>query len=239
MIANIYMRLLFLSIGLLLLASFVYQNTLDKLSLKMTAKTLHNGKYIATEGDVYYSVKEALLVTHFFKPIESITFSSSSDEFKIYNINDNSIILKRGADCSSENSFIYNFLNNKTQDMGLKLSGFKMVDSRIEDNLVISIWVPSANNSSEIREAELVQENYKPIFLGFYDDKKKPLQKIYYSNYQAINHIFLPLNITEFQYINQNDSLIIKRSYSDLKINENVDNTYLNFKIPNNARVIQ
>ena len=46
------------------------------------------------------------------------------------------------------------------------------------------------------------------------------------------------MNITEFQYI-QNDSIITKRSYSEPKLNDEVGNTYLNYKIPDNAKVVK
>jgi len=223
----------------LLFAGFVLFQPGRKISLNMTAKVLQNGKYIVTKGVVFYQVAGGLLVTHFISPYENLVITNSVGEYKIYNKEENTVTQSQGADYSSENSFIYYFLSGKTQSMGLRSLGFQLTDTKIEDNLVITTWLPPLNLSSLLSKVELAHENYQPIFLGFFDSNGKPKQKVYYSAYTKIGNYNIPMNITEFQYLAQGDSIITKRSYSDVKINEQVDDTYLSFKIPVNAKLIK
>ena len=223
----------------LLFAGFMLFQPVSKISLNMTAKVLQNGKYIVTKGEVFYQVAGGLLVTHFTSPYENLVITNARGEYKIYNKEANTVTQSQGADYSSENSFLYYFLSGKTQSMGLRSSGFQLIDTKIEDNLVITTWSPPFNLSSELSKVELVHENYQPIFLGFFDSNGKPKQKVFYSAYTKIGDYTIPLNITEFQYLAEGDSIITKRSYADVKINEQVDDTYLSFKIPVDAKLIK
>jgi outer membrane lipoprotein-sorting protein len=49
----------------------------------------------------------------------------------------------------------------------------------------------------------------------------------------------MPFTITEFEYLSPTDSVITKRIYSNLKTNAQVDDNYLNYKVPANAQVIR
>ena len=210
----------------------------EKLSMKLVAKSLNQGKSVSTSAVVYYQISGGLLVTHFISPIETVVITNSKGEMKIYNVKDNTVVQSQGLDYSSENSYFYFFLNGKTQDMGLKSMGFTLKDTKIESNLVVTTWKPNEDLASVTSKAELVIENYKPIFMSFSDNKGKVAQKIYFTKYQKIGDFNIPMNITEFQYA-KNDSVITKRSYSDPKLNQEVeDDTYLNYKIPANAKVI-
>ena len=90
-----------------------------------------------------------------------------------------------------------------------------------------------------VTKAEIVHEAGKPVYLAFYGNAKKPDQKIYYTNYNNISGISMPLNITEIEYNNATgDSTITRRLYSNPKTDMQVDNSMLNFKIPANAQII-
>jgi outer membrane lipoprotein-sorting protein len=121
--------------------------------------------------------------------------------------------------------------------MGLSSLGYKLKDTRIEGKLVISTWLAPTDRSMEIQKAEIVHENYLPIFMGFFDAKGNMVQKIYYTNYQNVSHLKMPFTITEIEFISAKDSTITRRTYSNLKVNENVDNTWFNYQIPVNAKI--
>ena len=211
----------------------------SQVSMKMTARILKDGKSITATGELYYKVSGGGMVTRFITPSEYLVMTNSNGEFSIYNNKDNTVTQAQGRDYSSENSFIYYFLKNKTQDMGLGMAGFRLKDTKFEDNLMITTWDPPGELSGSMTRAELVQENYRPIFMGFYNDKGKPIQKVYYSKYERVGDYSVPMSITELQYIGKGDSVITKRVYSDVKMNEQVDAKWLNFRIPNNAKVIK
>jgi beta-mannanase len=48
----------------------------------------------------------------------------------------------------------------------------------------------------------------------------------------------LPLKITEIAYQDKGDSTVTSKTYYNPKINKEVNATYLDFKIPANAKVV-
>ena len=64
------------------------------------------------------------------------------------------------------------------------------------------------------------------------------IQKTYYTNYQDVLYTKMPFTITEINYRAEGDSSISRKTYSNLKLNGNVTDYWLNYKIPENAEVI-
>lgn len=236
---------IFFRIALLLVCTLAFsayrlqQQKIDKLKLDLVSKTLYKGKSISLTSEVYYRNTGATMVTHFTSPQEKIVITNGNGEYKDYDFKNNTVTLMQGLDLSSKNSLFYSFLSGSISDMGLKGLGYRLSDTRIEQKMVITTWVPVGENSVKTKKAEIVHENYLPIFLGFYDMNDKPMHKSFYSNFQQVGSIKMPFTITEFEYVGTTDSIITKRTYSGLKTNAQVDDTYLNFKIPVNAKVIR
>ena len=224
---------------ILLASSFYFFSPVERISMKLVSKTLQNGKSITTQADVYYRVAGGLLVTHITAPIEYLVITNNKGEFKMYDIKANSVSQIQGFDFSSENSFIHDFLTGSTNDMGLKKLGFKLQSSKVEDNLIVTTWLPPMSGDPKVSRVELVHENYSPIYMSFYGKKNKPLSKIYYYNYKKTGDLNLPQVITEFQYHPNGDSSVSKKTYTDYLLNEQVDEKWLNYKIPENAKVVK
>jgi outer membrane lipoprotein-sorting protein len=214
------------------------QQKIDKISLDLISRALHNGKSVSVKSEVYYKSIGATMVTHFTSPKEKVVITNGNGEYKDYDFSNNTVTLMQGIDYSSKNSLFYNFLAGSTGDMGLKASGFRLSDTKIEKKMVITTWVPVGENSAKIQKAEIVHENYLPIYVAFYGPNNQPLQKSFYSNYQQVGSVKMPFTITEFEYMSPTDSIITKRVYSNLKINTQVDEKFLDFKIPSSAKVV-
>ena len=216
--------------------AFVPVNRVEQMQLNVTIQTLTKGEVITVKGNVYYRVANGLMVTRFTYPREIITITNAQGELKNYNVKDNSVMQLQGADFSSKQSFLYNFLSGRHLDMGLKEIGFSMTSSKIEDGLVVSKWnAPIMETSLGNTSIELVHENRLPIYMGVFI-KDSLISKTYYTNYQNINEIRIPFNITEISYINgKKDSLVTRKKYSNVLLNSPVDPTYLEFEIPANA----
>jgi len=227
-------KLFFLS--LLICFSVNAQMKIEKLKLEMVAKTLHNKKSIVIKSDVYYRVNGGLMVTKSNYPSEQITITNSNGEFKHFDFKTNTATVTQGLDLSSENSIFYNFLSGNINDMGLTKLGFKLKSTKADKKMIVTNWVSEDN--PELSKVELVHENSLPIFICFYDKNNKPLQKSFYSNYQFIGNLKMPLTITEFEYVGINDSVVSKKTYSNPKLNSEVEDTYFSFKIPSNAKFI-
>jgi len=232
-------KLIFILFSVTIFCSFLLLAHIQKMSMNMVAKSLHKGKSVVAKAEVYYQTTGGLMVTHFTSPIEQVVITNSKGEYKNYDVQNNTLVQSMGLDYSSKNSFFYFFLSGKTQDMGLTAFGYSLKDTRVEKEMVITTYLPPANSEIKLSKVEIVHENYAPIFMGFFDLKGKPVQKVFYSNYQETQGLRLPMSITEFEYLPDGDSVISKRTYSDIKINEQVNSAYLNYKIPVNAKLVK
>jgi outer membrane lipoprotein-sorting protein len=215
------------------------QQKLDKISLDLISKTLYQGKSVSLKSEVFYKSVGATMVTHFTSPKEKIVITNGNGEYKEYDFKNNTVTLLQGIDLSSKNSLFYSFLSGSIGDMGLKSLGYKLINTKVEQKMVITTWVPEGENSVKTKKAEIVHENYLPIYLAFYDINDKPMHKSFYSNFQQVGSVKMPFTITEFEYLSPTDSVITKRIYSNLKTNALVDDNYLNYKVPANAKVIR
>jgi hypothetical protein len=222
-------------------SSFVPQGTLSKIQLDMDMKSLHNNKVVSFKGKIYYRHANGQMVTRFTYPREIITITNAQGEFKNFNVKENTVTQIQGRDFSSKESFIYMFFSGRTRDMGLRDAGFKLSDTKIEDKMVITKWsAPVIDQEISGNSVELVHENFLPIYMGVYQNNMI-VSKVYYSDYQNIGGLGMPLRITEINYLNpeQTDSIIVRKQYSSPLINEQVDNAYLNFEIPKDAKLIK
>jgi outer membrane lipoprotein-sorting protein len=225
--------------SLAVIFSFTSFLPVEKMSMKLLSKSLQSGKSITTQAEVFYKVSGSVLITHITSPVEYLVVTNGKGEFKMYDVKQNTISQAQGTDFSSENSFIYDFLNGNTNDMGLKRIGFQLKSTKVEEDMVITSWIPPVELNSKMARAEVVHENYLPIYMAFYGKKNKLLSKIFYYNYKKTGEINLPTTITEFQYMPNGDSTITKRVYSEIKINELVDSKWFDYKIPDNAKMVK
>jgi hypothetical protein len=222
----------------ILASSFIPPAGIEMLSLDMTARTLYQGKSVTGTGTVFYKVQGNTLVTKMHTPIEQVVFTNGLGEYKSYDIKENTVTMLEGEDLSSRKSFIYQFLNGQTNDLGLRDLGFKMINTRFEDNIMVNEWQAPSDKQISTQKVEIAFENYLPIYMGFFNADGKAIQKTYYTNYQDVLYNKMPFTITEVSYIGEADSSITKRTYSNLQINDKVSGYWLNFEIPKNAEVI-
>ena len=211
----------------------------EKISVGMVSKMLAKGKYVTTKAVVYYNVVDGKMVTHINSPFEQIIIVDAKGELKTYDVSENLVSIERDKNISSKTSFFYSFFEGKIADMGLPDLNFKKGSTKREGNQLISEWKPKELMNKGLQKIITAHDNNLPIFIGFYNEQKKPMQKIYYTNYQTAGGLMLPFTITEIAYFNNSkDSIITRRIYSDLKINNEVELKYLNFVIPSNAKLI-
>lgn len=171
-------------------------------------------------------------------PLNRVVISTANGEMKNYDPTANSVIFSHGSEFSSKNSFIYSFLNGNITDMGLASDGYKIIDTRNEDGTIVNTWAAPTNRNVEADKVEIAFDNYLPIYMGFMNAGDEIFHKTYYTNYQNLSYIRMPFTITEITYISEADSSIVQRRYDNVKLNSAVDDTWLNFRIPEDAKVI-
>lgn len=224
------------SVAFLFLSSFYIRT--EAIGLKFRSRLLENKKYINVEGEVYFKKKGGVLTTHFVKPFENVTVVDANGDMNIYDFKDNTLMRSSSALNSSETSYFWHFLNGNYNDLGLAKTGYVIKTTKQEDGLLVTTWVPKAGFSTPIQSIEMVHEKSLPVYLGFAGARSKPLGKIFFSSYQTVGDVPIPMKITEISYKQKGDSVVTYKVYSDPKINTAVDVTYLDFKIPANAKVV-
>ncbi len=222
------------------LTSFLPQQQIERMSMQVVSKSLKKGQSVTTEAMVYYTSEDGgHMTTKTLKPFLSYMMINSKGELKIYDPKANTILIKPNSGISSQSSFMYFILNGHAGDMGLKAAGFSIADTRFENGMVITTWQPPSVLVGTMGKVELVHEKYLPVYMAYFDSKNEPLLKVFYSNYTKVKDASFPLSVTEFRFTSPVDSTIEKKVYSNIKTNEAVDDTQLNFKIPSNARSLQ
>ena len=78
-----------------------------------------------------------------------------------------------------------------------------------------------------------------PIYSSYHDNNNKVIRKIYYSNYYKSESFILPKKITEITFTSKTDSTIKRTIYSDIKEDDKVNTHYLNYEIPEDAKITE
>lgn len=211
----------------------------NRISLHMEVKRLYNKKVISLKADVYYKYIEGVMVTHYTYPQEYIYISCLKGEVKAYYPQTNEVIIQQNSIFSIENDVLYYFVNNKIFDLGLKELGFTLHHTRYEKSDMITTWHPPAELTKNLLKVEMVHENNLPIYSAYYNRKGKIVKKIYYSGFSNYGHFALPRNITEFEYLAKGDSIISRKTYTNIKTNDEANNSFFDFRIPKEAKIIK
>lgn len=210
----------------------------QKISVHMKSQALNNGTKVEQEANCYFEKNSGKFVMHYLPPNEFVKISNRKGELKMYFPETNKVSIKQNYYFSSENEFLYYFVNNLTEDLGLKREGFHLTSTSFEDGYTINTWKgPEALKS--IDRIEMVFEDIRPIYVEYIGTEGEAVKKIYYSEYYQGADFILPMNVTEITYPENQDSVIRRAIFSDLKTNDDVGNTFLNFSIPGDATITQ
>jgi outer membrane lipoprotein-sorting protein len=212
----------------------------EKISMDMNSRTLQHGQYVTIKGEVYYRTNGGRMVTHVTSPFEQVIITDAIGEMKTFDKQSNTVMLVRGDDYSSKESFIYQFLSGNINDMGLPELGLKIGSTKLEDGAVVNTWVLKQNGAKgAVQKVIVAHQNNLPVYMAFYKEKNVPVQKVYYTNYTRVGSTMMPMNFTEINFEKDGkDSVITRRLYSNLKLNHDVVDTYLDFAIPSSAKLI-
>ncbi len=232
------MKFFFLFASFFLLGTFSPKQV-AKISLHMDTKRVFAGKRLSVECDIFYKPAEGKLVMHYSVPENYILVSNKFGEAKIYYPDKNKVSIQQSEFFSSENNLLYYFISDGTYDMGLKSLGFQNSDTRFEDDLMITTWLPPVDLLKKVSKVELVYKNYLPIYTAYFDKDNKITKKMFYSAYAYYNSFSIPLRVTEIDYQTDKDSIVSRMIYSDVKTNEEAENQYFDFQIPENAQIME
>lgn len=228
--------------GLLLLIMIIMPGFrhagVDRIMMEMEGQSLHKGKRADMRASMFYRAYDGRLVTKYHTPVDHVVIANNKGELAIYSEKDNTVYREQSIEYSTENNLIYFFLSGMIQDLGLKQMGFQLIDTEFIDGLVKTNWFPPQTLYHMFSRIELVHENQLPIYAGYYDNNKKLIKKVFYTDYNFFPEIILPLTVTEFNYLPGNDSIVNRIRFSHVIMNHRANSSWFNFSIPDNAKLI-
>ncbi len=213
---------------------YVYQ----KVSMDMVTRSSQKGKLSTLKAAVYYT-SEGRMACHYTDPREAMVINNSKGEFMIYDFTSNSVIQRQNYMMGTETNQLFYFLENNRGDLGLSKMGFGLKETKFQEGLRVTVWSPPMQLAKDISRVEVAHDKNNPVFLGYFDKKGKAINKVYFYNYQLVGGLNFPSSVTQINYINAKDSVISKTIYSNFKVDKDVDEQYLNFKVPTNAKTVQ
>jgi len=232
------MKIFYLFLFAILLPEYIFSQADENyVSLHLKNETYQKGKLLLLESDYFFDKETGNLVVKGILPEKHIKLSNRLGEVKIYYPGKNQVILKQSQYFSSENELIYYFLSNNYYDLGLKKQGFTVSDTRMDGNYQVVTWNAPADVTA-VGKVELVFENETPIYAADFDMQGKLVRKIYYYDYKIFSTFIFPAKVTQISYTSDGDSIVQRNTWSQLKTSDLPDSGYFNFKIPEDATVV-
>lgn len=230
-------RVLLISLLLYSLFPFLlFSQNRDRVSIHQETSVLAKGSKSIYKSDIYYNILNDNLLVHHLYPAEFIKISNRLGEAKLYFPSTNTVRIQQSAALSSTNDLLYYFVHNRISDLGLVKEGFKLVSSTTENTRNITVW-QAPESLKLVYQVRLIFENLLPVYAEYTDIKGFILKKIYYGRYADFTTFNLPLRITEISYEGSRDSVIRLSQFSQIKTGDFKDETYFEFKIPENASI--
>ena len=229
---------IFLLIQIFVLSISLQAQTGDYISAKQHTEILENRNKLTTEVDLFLDNNKQILTKYYHSSPDFVIVSNALGEIKTYFPAKNEVDYRQINEMSSKRNLIYYFANNITDNLGLVDDGFTLESNSFEDQYYVTIW-KSPSILTGIENVKMVFENGSPIYSEYKAvDKDKILKKIYYTNYQDFVRFRLPMKIIEISYKPTGDSIISRTIFSDVKVSSSANNSYFDFKIPDDAKPI-
>lgn len=213
-----------------------FQNN-QNIYFHLESRTLAQQKVVIVKANIYFKYDEGKMITHFTYPTELISITNNKGEAQIYDPKSKTVLLKRGLFFSTENDNIFLFLRERYDDLGLIDLGYKLTSRKKEKGYTVSEWIPKKESEEISDKIIIAHDNQMPVYMAIYN-KDKIIRKVYYSGYAPYGNYFLPNRVTEIAYI-KNDSIVIKKEYTNFTLGGQNNHAMFDFKIPANAKIIQ
>ncbi len=232
------LKQIFLSIVILTSSSNLLQaQSGNYISVNQRTEILENRNKITNEIDLFLDNDKQTITKYYHSSPDYIMIVNALGEIKTYYPASNEVDYKQISEMASKRNLIYYFANNLTDQLGLVDEGFNLVSNTFEEQYYVTLWkAPSILKG--IETVKMVFDNGLPVYSEYKANKEKILRKIYYINYKDFVQFRLPSKIIEISYLPKGDSIISRTVFSDVNISSTPDNSYFNFKIPEDAKPI-
>mgnify|MGYP003109951568 CR=1 FL=1 len=232
------MKKQFLIIAFLILYIPTYAQMFSNVSVNAELRKVNNSRIQNLSLTSYFD-SSGKMVAIYDRPDNLVIINDEKGRVTIYDSKNNTVIQANNPYYSSRANELYYFINDKKNDLGLSEIGFRLQDSKVEEGLIITEWVPPVDGMKYFSFIKIVHENDNPIYLEYRDRDNKIIKKVYYYNYEYFNQLEIPTAVTTIDYLNENDSTVSKTIYSDFQFNTNENKQKLKYKVPSDAEVIK
>jgi outer membrane lipoprotein-sorting protein len=229
-----YLIVIILSLCFLQTKGQIFQN----MSVEAHSRKAHDGKVQSMELKLYYSTG-GTMVSYYEKPDNIVILNDEKGQVSIYDESSNTVLQSNNSYYSSKSNQLYYFLSGDKSDLGLSQIGFTLDDTRYEDGMIITEWIPPMQGLKFFSRIKMVHEQDKPIYMEYIDPNGSIVKKIYFYNYERIKNIDLPKSITQIDFKNEQDSIISKTTYQNFQFDSPVIEEKLSFKVPYNAKTLK
>lgn len=232
---NTMLQYAFLFFQILVCSTSLTAQSKSYISLKQHTDILENKNKLTNEIDLFFDNDKLTMTKYYHSSPDYIMVVNALGEIKTYYPSKNEVVYKQITEMSSKRNLIYYFANNLTDHLGLADEGFSLISNTFEDNFYVTLW-KAPTIMQGINTVKMVFDNGFPIYSEYKTNKETILKKIYYLAYSDFERFKLPSKIIEISYLPSGDSIINRTVFSDVKVTSTADNSYFNFKIPENAK---
>lgn len=224
-------------VSLLLISILVSGGSSRRIMMDQKVEVLRDGKVFTQTSSIFYAHDGGKMVVLFHKPHEAVLIMNRRGELKVYDPERNEVYLESGMAYSTDFSLYYYFMAGQTYDLGLREMGFLLKNTRFEDGLMISEYYPPTYGEGP-GKIELAHEDDLPVFTGYYDHQMDLRRKVYYYDYQRFGSLSFPMSSVEFDYLESGDSIVTRKTNSNIKIGAQAVSSYFDYSIPEDAKTV-
>jgi len=216
---------------------FLFAKGQNKIQAEVTIQQLVDKQVLTIKKEIFYQTN-GRLVTHMLSPKEIITIANALGEISCYSPLDNTAWTTFSPQKSSKNEIFAVFSSQNRYDLGLSDLGFMLSKQEKDNDRIIKTYSPQTSHA-DVSKIIMVYQNDVPIYCGYYDKKDVENKKIYYQNYIQLSRFFFPQNITEISITPQNDTIIRRQIFSNIKYDKDATSKYFDFQIPDSAKITE
>ena len=108
---------------------------------------------------------------------------------------------------------------------------FKVQKVEKQNNMVITTWLGPPQYSKIFGRVLISNANNKLYGIVFLDQKEKVLRKQFFNNYQNIDGIEFPTEITDITYVNDKENYQVT-TYKNIEVDKISEENLYNYPIP-------
>lgn len=207
----------------------------QRASIDVQTVTVAEGKKVTTTQS-HYLGSDGRLVTEQHRPKRLISQTNTLGEMRIYNPEDNTVIVTNDKEAASIKELFTLFVMGRYVDMDLPQYGYLPSEVTQQEGLTIKTFVPKAKTQG-VEKVELVFQRHLPICMVYYGPKGKAVRKLYFSKYE-MGRVLMPMRVTEVEYTPPTDSLVRLSTYSNLLVGAEAVSEMFDFVVPADATQI-